>query len=131
MADAFEVVGDDLCVTHGRTTERLTLVVPFEAVAVWMEIGGVPLVVHQRLRDEVMPAEVREYVAAIEAVDGVRAMAITAKWSHALRECLGKALLPSLSGETTEPPSPPTAGSDTDSTPTAPARRSRSTRKPS
>ena len=130
MAIAFEVSGDDLCVTRDRTPTRLSLVVPMARVQTWLDQadGNGAAANHPVIRDQVMPAEAREFVVALEQSDGVAAFAVTAHWSDALRVALGKALLLPDYIETTEQPSPPTSGSDSasGSTPRPRTRRSKS-----
>lgn len=128
MPDTFEVVGDDLLVTHGTSTERLSLAVPMDRVQIWIDRvdGGVPAENHSIVRDQVMPDAAAAYVREVEQIDGVRAFAIVARWSNALRESLGKALLLPGYTESTEPPSPPTSGNDSGSDSPTPSRRRRS-----
>lgn len=116
MPDSYEVVGDDLCVTHDRVTTRLTLAIPWDRVGVWLAIpDGPPTEFYLRIRDEVMPAEVRDYVAAIEEADGIRAIEVQSQWVFALSDRLGKALRRMRSGGATPQPSQPTSGSDSES----------------
>ena len=129
MVDDYTTAGDVLIVPGGA---RLSLAVPMAVLDVWLEIDEAALSfrqVHDRLRDEVMPADAREHVVAVEAVDGVLAVEIVRRWSRALGERMGKSLLLSPSGASTEPPSPPTSGSDSDSEPqtptSSPSRRTR------
>ena len=119
MPDSYEVVGDDLCVTHDRTTARLTLAIPWDRMEVWLSIpDGVPTGVYRRILDEVMPAEVRDYVSAIEDIDGIRALEVQSQWVFALSDRLGKALRRMRSGGATPQPSQPTSGTDSESGPT-------------
>lgn len=119
MPDPYEVVGDDLCVTHDRVTTRLTLAIPWDRMEVWLSIpDGVPTGVYRRILDEVMPAEVRDYVSAIEDIDGIRALEVQSQWVFALSDRLGKALRRMRSGGATPQPSQPTSGSDSESGPT-------------
>ena len=116
MPDSYEVVGDDLCVTHDRVTTRLTLAIPWDRMEVWLSIpDGVPTGVYRRILDEVMPAEVRDYVSAIEDIDGIRALEVQSQWVFALGDRLGKALRRMRSGGATPQPSPLTSGSDSES----------------
>lgn len=115
MPDAYEVVGDEMVVTHGRTKARLSLLIPMVDLARWWEVDDSDWSTAYPAYVAVMPDTARAYVEAVEATDGVRAVEIVQQWSQALTVRLGKALGRPGSGVITEPPSHPTSGSDTDS----------------
>lgn len=138
MADSAKVVGDDLVVVHNQETVRLSLAVPLDGLDAWLEMDTqMPWrEFHNTIRDTIMPAATRAKVVEAEAADSVFAFALVRGWANALNERLGKALSFLPFGEESEPPLPPTSGSDTGSEPTvseptvAP-KRPRRTRQPS
>jgi hypothetical protein len=119
MADGYEVVGDELVVPGGH---RLPLAVPLPALDAWLDIDESQTfrVVHDAIRDLVMPAAAADYVREVEASDGARAVEITRRWSVAVAGRMGKCLSLSDFGGAAALLSPLTSGSDTDSAPTTP-----------
>ncbi len=110
------VAGEFLEVTRDGETFALSLLVPIDRLSAWLDLddsGGFwPL--HERIRDEVMDTESRAFVQATEKVDAIAAVEVVRSWSLALRGRLGKALSLSPSGDSIEPLSPPTSGSDSE-----------------
>ena len=132
---SYEVAGDDLVVTRGTEVRRLSLAQPWDRFDRWLELRNVDWYdLHSQIRDT-MPDSARDQIIALQAVDAVLAVDLVRRWSAALNERLGKCLLLSPSGGSTEPPSPPTSGGDgaSDSTgaPTGVPKTSNRTRKPS
>lgn len=117
MAITCRVEGDDLIVTRDRKTSRLSLVVPIDRLGLWLDISSNQgfWEEHQAVRDTVMPEAAAECVREVEKVDAIDAVEITRKWSTALGGRLGKALSQPSSGESTEQPSHPTSGEDSES----------------
>ena len=116
MAVECIVSGDALQVTRDGETVALSLALPLDRLSAWLDLasdlGWWEL--HQTIRDEIMNDALRDYVQGLEASDAVDAVQVTRDWSTALGGRLGKVLSPSFSGATTEQPSPPTSGSDTE-----------------
>lgn len=116
MAVECIVSGDTLEVARDGKTYSLSLAVPIDRLSVWLDLDNDDgfAVLHQKIRDDVMGPAAQKFVGLVEQVDGIDAMEVTRSWSVALRGRMGKALSLSLSGDSTEPTSPPTSGSDTE-----------------
>ena len=113
MADLIRSVGDELLVTHGKTTLRLPLKVPMPALERWLDLppetpwfDGFKVT-----RDEIMPAAARDAVAVIEGDDSAFAVKAVREWGRALDERLGKHLSFSPAGTGSGESLPPTSGS--------------------
>ena len=109
----FDVVGDELLVTHNGETLRLSLAQPWERFDRWLELkdnGWYEL--HGAIRDT-MPDSARDQVIALQATNALLAVEVVRRWSGALNARLGKCLSLLPSGESIEQPSPPTSGDDT------------------
>lgn len=116
MAVSCTVAGDFLEVTRDGETVRLSLSVPLDRLSTWLDFDGDMGFwdLHAATRDSVMGEDAAEWVRHLESVDAVDAVQVSRDWSTALGGRLGKVLSLPSSGETTEQPSPPTSGSDSE-----------------
>lgn len=114
----FEVVGDDLVVTHASGQPvRLSLQLGGEALDRWLTVVDESIGWRDeadRLRFEVMPDYVRSIVDPIHEADAIFAVQVIRQWSKAVNDRLGKALGFSSAGDTAEEPSSPTSENASD-----------------